>query len=141
MFIPVTSVQCSPSFSFGNLKITAIYNDYEAGLALLIAVKQNKYPDMTSFILPLYDILYKIQNTPTKYTATAGFKTTTGDCSGSDLVVLWPYTTWYESNARNPNFQSPSCPYHLKEYMFCNLVHPTWPVHQVLVQEIVSLLG
>jgi hypothetical protein len=141
VFLPVAPVQNSPIFSFGNPKITAMYNDYEAGLALLFAVKQNKYPDMTSFILPLYDILSKIQNTPAMYTATAGFKNTTGDCSGNDLVGLWPYTTWYESNARDPNFQSPSCPYPLKEYMFCNLGHPTWPVHQVLAQQIVSLLG
>ena len=72
----------------------------------------------------------KVLNNPATFPQTAIYTNTTGSCEA------------YANNLTiTENSFEPSCGVPVKDYFWLKTVHPTYPIHDVLAEQVVKLLG
>lgn len=89
---------------------------------------RRNHPDVTTFTFDTYDLFNTVLNNPSIFPQTAQYKNTTGYCVA------------YENGTPTETYFNATCGIPVNEYFWLNSLHPTYPMHNVLAQQIAVLL-
>ncbi|KAK7550893.1 hypothetical protein IWX49DRAFT_498307 [Phyllosticta citricarpa] len=133
LFLNVPPVQYSPTTkslgkSSEKLEADAIdeWNDMVTELADGL---RNKHPDTAVFNFDTYSLFRKVQKDPTKYKQTEGYKNTTGFCP------------LYQAGTPAQDTLIASCKYPVNQYLWLNGLHVTYPMHDLLAEQLATSLS
>lgn len=96
-------------------------------LRLTRELRQN-HPDVTTFAFDTYNLFNAVLNDPSIFPQTSQYKNTTGYCPA------------YMDGTPTETYFNASCGIPVNEYFWLNTLHPTYPMHNVLAQQIADLL-
>lgn len=131
LFLNVLPVNLSPlSVEQGPSAQTLEAADISEFNSRLTKMTQNMttYPDSTVFLFDANGLFNQVLQNPTSFTQTAGYRNTTGYCVA------------YENGTPAEDTFDPSCGVPVNEYFWLNTLRPTYPMHDVLGQEIAAQL-
>jgi len=87
----------------------------------------SKYSDISVFLFDLHSLFEQVLDDPRSFPQTAHYRNTTNNCNEYGWAM------------RADSFQ-PSCGVPLKEYLWLNELHPTYPVHEAMAAQIAKAL-
>ena len=107
-----------------------VINDFNYRLTELFKEFTSAHDDISAFLFDLNSLISQVLDDPTRYPQTANLKDTTGSCKA------------YESKeVPSINFKDPSCDYAVDEYFWLNVMHPTYPAHEVHAAQVALALA
>lgn len=87
------------------------------------------YPDTMVFQFDTNNFFNKVIDKPRSFPETALYKNTTKHCLK------------YAGGTKRKGFTDPSCGPPMREFLWRDSLHTTWPVHRALASQIVNCLG
>ncbi|TVY46295.1 Acetylesterase [Lachnellula occidentalis] len=121
---PLTLVQSTSNQAMEKADITA----WNAALLNLAKSLKSNHSDVNIFTVDANALFTKVLDNPASYPQTALYKNTTAYCDA------------YENGTPATDTFDPSCGIPVNEYFWLNSLHPTYPVHEVLAQEVARQL-
>lgn len=85
------------------------------------------YKDSSVFLFDLHTMFGHVIEHPTAYPQTTHIKNTTENCAAYGWLMPGDY-------------HRPECGVPLKEYLWINELHPTYPLHEAMAAQIVEML-
>ena len=101
--------------------------DWNMRLSKMARNLSNSYEDATVFEFDTHNLFDQVFANVSSYPTTSQLKNLTGYC---------PKYNWIDKNIYDPN-----CGAWLREYMWGNNLHPTYPMHQTIAAQIPISLG
>lgn len=98
----------------------------------LVGVASNlssTYRDTITYQFDTHNFLNQILDDPAVFPQTASYKNTTASCGK------------YSDIAQEVTFTDPICGVPLREYLWKNNIHPTYPTHEAIAAQIAKTLG
>jgi len=133
LFLNVPPIQFAPQTSIHGAIVQkqeqrAII-DWNSRLAELAVGMVNDYPDVTTLTFDTYALFSTVLRDPTFFPQTAQYKNTTGYCAE------------YMNGTPTETYLDPTCGIPVNEYFWLNTLHPTYPMHKVVAQQIALILN
>ena len=98
-------------------------------LGVIASNLSNTYRDTNVFEFDTHDFMTQILDDPETFPRTALYKNTTESC------------TAYSGIAQEVTFFDSSCGVPLREYLWLDNIHPTYPTHEAMAVQIAKTLG
>jgi phospholipase/lecithinase/hemolysin len=129
LFLNVPPFNLSPEILSQNNSWASSYSDaaiqdFNDRLAALAYNVQYKYADTTVFLYDTHRAFSQVLAYPYAYSQTSGYLNTTAFC------------TAYQNGTPNLNTLDPSCGIPVNQYFWLNSLHPTYPMQDVMAQNI-----
>jgi len=121
---PLTAAQGAASQAVEKADIA----DWNDQLITLAKNLKDLRPDVNIFTVDANSIFTKVLDDPTSYPQTAIYKNTTNYCDA------------YENGTPTTDYLDPSCGVPVNQYFWLNSLHPTYPMQDVLAQEVAGQL-
>ena len=106
--------------------------EYNTALTAMLASLGDKYTDASIFQLNTTLIFDKVLDDPSYSKYTAGLKDLTDQCGAYEGAMF------QGNKLPTKDYKSPQCEWAVNQYFWLSGFHPTWPVHQVMADEIVQ---
>ncbi|KAG9244150.1 hypothetical protein BJ878DRAFT_84410 [Calycina marina] len=108
--------------------ITAAILTWNTLLTQLANNVKTSFPDTNVFTVDANKVFTEVLDNPKRFAATAGYLNTTEYCDG------------YQNGTPVEDTLDPSCGIPVNQYFWLNSLHPTYPMQDVLAQEVASVL-
>ena len=100
--------------------------DWNSRVSKLASNLSSTYNDTTVFRFDTYKLFTQVLSNVDSYPTSSQFKNATASCVPYD----WSYVDMFD----------PSCGVSLREYLWMNNLHPTYPMHQTIASQIPKAL-
>ncbi|KAK8023145.1 carbohydrate esterase family 16 protein [Apiospora marii] len=108
----------------------AAFNALTAALAADLAAEGQDGGDKANvWTYDVHALFTEVLDRPAAYEATAGYANTTGFCAA------------YQNGTPNQDTLDPACGVPVNEYFWLNNLHPTYPVHDVVAEQVAAALA
>ncbi|RDW66417.1 hypothetical protein BP6252_10052 [Coleophoma cylindrospora] len=101
---------------------------WNTALTSLASNLKRNHSDVNIFIVDTNTLFTKVLNNPASFPQTAVYHNTTAYCDA------------YQNGTPTPDYFDLSCGIPVNEYFWLNSLHPTYPMHNVLAEEVASQL-
>lgn len=109
---------------------TSLVKQWNTGLQSMISAMESAHVDVTMFYYDVWTTVNTVMDAPSTYPATAGYNDTTGYCQA-----------YYEGTGGNQYYCNSTCAAGcVYNYLWIDFIHVTWPFHQVMANQLTTLL-
>ncbi|KAK7991711.1 hypothetical protein PG988_000505 [Apiospora saccharicola] len=106
----------------------AAFNALTAALAADLAAEGKGEKKANVWTYDVHALFTEVLDRPTAYAATAGYVNTTGFCAA------------YQNGTPKQDTLDPACGVPVNEYFWLNSLHPTYPMHDVVAEQVAAAL-